>query len=568
MTEAGIPELGAMTSDAEVAAAVDLPMPHERRGVLRSEAAILLDRLLAMRARKRGAIDVAIGEYLRMMAIGDRTLTFGYAGIGDYARERLGLNARTAQKMAHLARELRARPLLREAVWSGEVTPRKAEAVLSVARGEAEKSWVSRARTDTVRALESAVKAAGRIPPQEDEPWELMGIPLPAEARPAVDKAMAVAGKVLGRTAPKWERIDAFFMEFLGAYGDEDEGSEAKFLHWALPASEELIERLQEELEKETDQWAFLDPVAPVIAPAMQEETDAARIDAELRRLIRERNHWDEEFGHLLMVFKSLVLWGDAGFASFGYYCVERLGMSVRTAEQRIALERRLRVLPPLRQAMRDGRISYEQARLVAWQATDETVTEWIERAEDTTCIALRREIEAKEEAQMRTSGWYEVRAPRHTVTLFAAVCRAAERVAGEKLTPGECFLWAVLHFLESHQPESAQRRTIHRRVLERDGWRCQVPGCSRAATHAHHIILRSQGGTDEEWNLISLCAVHHLRGIHGGYIRVSGRAPDGLVWELNRAALSRPCPAPFAGAAGPWPLAPLPATPARSPRA
>src|SRR5919201_6368116 len=148
MTEAGIPELGAMTSDAEVAAAVDLPMPHERRGVLRSEAAILLDRLLAMRARKRGAIDVAIGEYLRMMAIGDRTLTFGYAGIGDYARERLGLNARTAQKMAHLARELRARPLLREAVWSGEVTPRKAEAVLSVARGEAEKSWGSRGRPE------------------------------------------------------------------------------------------------------------------------------------------------------------------------------------------------------------------------------------------------------------------------------------------------------------------------------------------------------------------------------------------------------------------------------------
>jgi hypothetical protein len=55
---------------------------------------------------------------------------------------------------------------------------------------------------------------------------------------------------------------------------------------------------------------------------------------------------------------------------------------------------------------------------------------------------------------------------------------------------------------------------------------------------HAHHIILRSQGGTDDEWNLISLCAVHHLRGIHGGYIRVSGRAPDELMWQLTRAPL------------------------------
>src|SRR5919201_3530267 len=126
MSEAFVqPQRDESASDAAVAAAIDVPMPHERPGVLRSEAAILLDRLLVARARKRGAVDVAIGEYLRMMAIGDRTLTFGYAGIGDYARERLGLNARTAQKMARLARELRARPLLREAVWSGEVTPRK-----------------------------------------------------------------------------------------------------------------------------------------------------------------------------------------------------------------------------------------------------------------------------------------------------------------------------------------------------------------------------------------------------------------------------------------------------------
>jgi hypothetical protein len=184
---------------------------------------------------------------------------------------------------------------------------------------------------------------------------------------------------------------------------------------------------------------------------------------------------------------------------------------------------------------MRDGRISYEKARLIAWQADDETAHQWIERAEGTTCIALRREIEAKEEAQMWTSGWYDVRAPRHTVELFAAVCRAAQRAAGEALTPGECFLWAVIHFIGSH--DVAERRTLQKRILERDQHRCQFPGCSRAAVHAHHMRPRSQGGTDDEWNLIGLCAVHHLRGVHGGYIRVSGRAPDELVWELTRGA-------------------------------
>ena len=104
-------------------------------------------------------------------------------------------------------------------------------------------------------------------------------------------------------------------------------------------------------------------------------------------------------------------------------------------------------------------------------------------------------------------------------------------------MSPGECFLWAVLHFIESHAPDVAERRTLQKRILERDGFCCKFPGCSRAAAHVHHILLRSQGGTDDEWNLVSLCAVHHLRGVHGGYIRISGRAPDELVWELTRVA-------------------------------
>jgi 5-methylcytosine-specific restriction endonuclease McrA len=77
-------------------------------------------------------------------------------------------------------------------------------------------------------------------------------------------------------------------------------------------------------------------------------------------------------------------------------------------------------------------------------------------------------------------------------------------------------------------------RGTLHRRVLERDRFLCQVPGCSRAADHAHHIAYRSRGGSDDLTNLTSLCAVHHLQGIHMGRIRVSGAAPDRLRWEVR----------------------------------
>jgi hypothetical protein len=70
--------------------------------------------------------------------------------------------------------------------------------------------------------------------------------------------------------------------------------------------------------------------------------------------------------------------------------------------------------------------------------------------------------------------------------------------------------------------------------VFERDGWRCSVPGCtSHRNLHAHHVPFRSAGGGDDPANLTTLCAAHHLRGVHGGILRISGRAPDGLLFEL-----------------------------------
>ena len=56
--------------------------------------------------------------------------------------------------------------------------------------------------------------------------------------------------------------------------------------------------------------------------------------------------------------------------------------------------------------------------------------------------------------------------------------------------------------------------RKLHRQVLERDGWRCQVCG-SMQHLQAHHLKLRSQSGGDVEQNLITLCAACHEQ-VHG----------------------------------------------------
>jgi hypothetical protein len=86
-------------------------------------------------------------------------------------------------------------------------------------------------------------------------------------------------------------------------------------------------------------------------------------------------------------------------------------------------------------------------------------------------------------------------------------------------------------HFIETWRDVVKPRRTRAWKVRERDGGWCQVPGCSHLATHAHHIEFLSRGGSDEESNQLGVCPFHHLRCIHGGYLRVVGRAPDELAW-------------------------------------
>jgi 5-methylcytosine-specific restriction endonuclease McrA len=51
--------------------------------------------------------------------------------------------------------------------------------------------------------------------------------------------------------------------------------------------------------------------------------------------------------------------------------------------------------------------------------------------------------------------------------------------------------------------------RELHRQVLQRDGWRCQVCG-SMQRLQVHHLKLRSQSGSDMEQNLITLCSECH----------------------------------------------------------
>jgi len=58
---------------------------------------------------------------------------------------------------------------------------------------------------------------------------------------------------------------------------------------------------------------------------------------------------------------------------------------------------------------------------------------------------------------------------------------------------------------------ELGSYRALHRQVLQRDGWRCQICGAMHNL-QVHHFKFRSQSGGDVEQNLITLCAECHAR--------------------------------------------------------
>jgi hypothetical protein len=58
----------------------------------------------------------------------------------------------------------------------------------------------------------------------------------------------------------------------------------------------------------------------------------------------------------------------------------------------------------------------------------------------------------------------------------------------------------------------------LRRAVRERDGYRCQFPGCHSRRTDAHHIVHWANGGETKLGNLISLCKRHHALVHDKGY--------------------------------------------------
>ena len=135
------------------------------------------------------------------------------------------------------------------------------------------------------------------------------------------------------------------------------------------------------------------------------------------------------------------------------------------------------------------------------------------------------------------------ISAPPHTVAAFwAAIDQEMEKLgpfsqtwqAAAELCSNAHDEWSLL------DPEWKPK---HVNVFTRDRFLCMAPGCpKRGDLHGHHMEYRSHGGSNHPWNLLTLCFMDHKYEVHAGHAKLSGRAPQALLWHLG----CRPATEPY----------------------
>jgi hypothetical protein len=448
-----------------------------------------------------------------------------------------------------VARGLAERPLLRRAVAAGLVTPRKAEAVFPVALGEDEGAWTAAAMSSKLTDLKEAVRGEGKDPDGDLFESDTLWLPMTPEQQDRLDTAISLARENLGYAALRWRCLEAMCQEFMGSFAEwspEGEAEEEKTPQKSRKARRRARRRAMRMRARTVERQLRAIEEAMIVVEGLEDDSgsdDALALDARLQRLMAARQGFDEAFGIAVARIVDKRTWDGLGYRSLEEYCHERLGMSIRSVRERVWLERRMCALPEIREALSSGRLTYSKALLVAKDAGPFDVVERIEEAQSRTWQGLERESNEKERRRNRAAGVRRIWGPKDAAETISEAISCARRWSeeqGEVIGAGEALAriadYAVEVWLDhSEEKEKLGRKERDRRdVLMRNRGLCSVPGCSRAADHDHHVKYRSRGGCDEIWNRVGVCLPHHLHGIHRGYLTVTGRAGEHLVWKMG----------------------------------
>jgi len=362
-----------------------------------------------------------------------------------------------------------------------------------------------------VRRAERSGKEAAGGNAEEEEPGERVRVRIPCSPELARKWAVAceLSRRVAGEELPVWACAEAVAAECASAIGFPD-GGEAEPGIWK--GSRRAGQSASREHGLRQLLWPRLRWTAPRERPSRlqrlakgAEEATPRELDRRLRAATGFLQAVDLEIGRLLRQVLDRRLYGELGLPSFERFVTERLDLAESTARRLVRMARAEHSHPAVATAFREGRITLMQAEVLLRGGS-------LELAEKVTLRRLEQEV---------LPGEVDFWAPPEVARLFRAM---VEAVGLEALLDHALVTWLGM-----------QQKSHHYRIYKRDGWRCAMPGCmARRGLHAHHVRFRSRRGGGRAWNLLTLCVVHHQYLVHAGLVRVYGRAPDRLVFEMG----------------------------------
>jgi hypothetical protein len=165
-----------------------------------------------------------LGEAARAFVRRRAYRRLGFVRLSDYARERLGVSARTLESAAWLATRLDALPGVSRAYDRSELSWTQARAICKVAVADDEEKWLALARRSTVETLE---RLTARASQPDDVPADPEGAPNEVDGEPAVRwrfvcpariralwrRALELASRVAGEPLSDWRAAEVVAAE-------------------------------------------------------------------------------------------------------------------------------------------------------------------------------------------------------------------------------------------------------------------------------------------------------------------------------------------------------------------
>ncbi len=436
-----VPRKGASSTPSRRPIAADDDIERVRQ-TERARFAAQLDGELLVACRSEAAARRHIGELARRLLRERSYQRLGFARLSDYARERLGLSARTVESAAWVVERLERLPLIAAAFDRAEISWACARALCSLAFAADERAWLERARHLTVAELEELAEARCPQPADpdaddaliDDEPALRLRIATSARVRALWRRALELASRVAGEVLARWRAAEAIAAEALSGRPPNARIADRAIVEGVRRTARErrraaAARDARDARDRPTDcaptpsgdaragvlggpehairpehAIAIAPPVTPAVsvaAASMDSGTaaftgapaDPFALDAQLRFAAQAIHTSGPRIGRLLRVMIDQKFYRTVGFRSVDAYVRERLGISARTAWALVKVEKSTWRAGEFQRAYYDGSLSWCRALTLLPVLDRMNAAAWIERAESVTVRRLTDEV-------------------------------------------------------------------------------------------------------------------------------------------------------------------------------